>query len=200
MLDEPQFFVEPAYGLGVIQGARRVALLHPSDAQLGQRLRGGGPVCPAEVGERVSQVARQVEGLTALGDGQCSGDSIRTVIEQRHDFFEWSQVKFAVGISHPVRAIERRAMPDGDHDVVQPVQLPRVVEHVPRRHDGKLHVVRDIQQCPRHGEIATHTVALNLHEKPLAPEDGLAVLREIAGSTEPLRLEGSRQQSVAARS
>src|SRR5436309_1014328 len=120
MLDEPQFIVEPAHGLGVIQGARRVALLHTSDAQLGQRPRGGGTTRSAEVGEGVAQVARQIEGLTALRDGQCNGDSIRTVIEQRHDFFQWSQVKFAVRISHTVRAIERRAMTDGDHDVVYP--------------------------------------------------------------------------------
>ncbi len=89
-------------------------------------------------------------------------------------------------------------MADGDHDVIQAMQASRVVEHATRRHDGKLHVVRDIQQCPRRGEISTHTVALNLHEKPLLPEDGLAVLREPAGGIEPLRLEGSRQQPIAA--
>ena len=127
VLDEPQLFVEPAHCLGVIEGAWRVALLHPRVAQLGQHLRGGGATRPAEVGEGVAEVARQVEGRTAVGDDQRSGDSIRTVNEQRHDFFEWPQVKFAVGISHPMRAVERRAVPDGDHDIVQPVQLARVV-------------------------------------------------------------------------
>src|SRR5438876_4477113 len=35
MLDEPQFFVEPAHGLGVMERARRVALPYPRAAQLG---------------------------------------------------------------------------------------------------------------------------------------------------------------------
>src|SRR3989441_5986159 len=40
MLDEPQFFVEPAHGLGVLERTRRGALLHPRAAPLGPRLPG----------------------------------------------------------------------------------------------------------------------------------------------------------------
>src|SRR4029077_18398454 len=96
VLDELQLVFETTHRLRVVEGARRVALPHSGLAQLGQRLGRGRATRAAEVREGVAQVARDVEGLTALGEGQRSSDSIRTVTEQRHVFVQWPQVKFAV--------------------------------------------------------------------------------------------------------
>src|SRR5262245_8410042 len=100
VLDELQLFLEPAHCLGVIDGAERVAFDQSGETQVGQRLRSGRAFGAAEVGEGVTEVARDIERLAALGDGQRRGDSIRTVIEQRNDFVQWPQVKFAVRISN----------------------------------------------------------------------------------------------------
>ena len=200
VLDELQLFREPAQRWRMVERARRVALLHAGVAQLGQRLRSGRATRAAKVGKGVAEVARQVEGLAALGDSQCHGDSIRTVIEQRNDFVQWPQAKFAVRISHPMRAIERGAMPDGNHHILQPVQLACVVEHVARRHDGKLHLARDFQQRARHGEISADTVALDFDEEPLTSKDVPAVRRPPLRGAVPLGFQDTREQAVPARS
>src|SRR5437899_188190 len=198
VLDQLQLVFETTHRLRVVEGARRVALPHSGVAQLGQRLGRGGATRAAEVREGVAQVAREVEGLTALGDDQCSGDSIWTVTEQRHDFVQWPQVKFAIRISHPMRAIERRPMTDRDHDVVQPVQLALVVVDISSCTDGKLQVASDVDQGASVRNIPTDTISLDLDEKPVSPEDFLAVLREFDGGADPLGLHCPRQQSVAA--
>src|SRR4029077_4815899 len=170
---------------------------HSGLAQLGQRLGCGRATRAAEVREGVAQVARDVEGLTALGEDQRSSDSIRTVTEQRHDFVQWPQVKFAVRILHPMRAIERRPMTDRDHDVEQPVQLAPVIMDISSCTDGKLQGASDVDQGASERHVPPDPVSLDLDEKPVSPEDFLAMLGESASGADPLALQCPRQQSVA---
>ena len=198
MLDQPQFFVEPTHGLGVIEGAWRIAFLHPGVAQLRQCLRGGGSIGSPEVGEGVPQVARQIECPAALRDGQGSGDSIWTVMKQRYDFFQWPQVKLAVGISHPMRAIERRAMTDGDHDVVQPVELAGVVVDIASRYGAKAQVTSNLRQRARERQIPADSISLDFDKKPIGPKYRLAPRCKFARRAQSSVLQCSRQQSIAA--
>ena len=69
MLDQHQFCLEPAHCLRVIERVFRVALLQTGMAQLGEGLGCGRAIGPPEVGECVTQIARQIEGATTLGDG-----------------------------------------------------------------------------------------------------------------------------------
>src|SRR6266540_2883975 len=198
-LDELQFFREPADGLGMIERAWGIAFLHPRVAQLGQRLRCGRAIGTPEVGEGVAQVARQIEGLAALGNGQSRSDSIQTVMKQRHDFFQWPQVKLAVRISHPVRAVECRAVANRDHDVVQAMKGAGVVVDVTRRYDAKLYVACETMQCRGMRQFSAHPISLDLHEKPVRSEHRSAPLREFAGSAQSIVLQSPRQHAVTAR-
>src|SRR4029077_9368067 len=197
VLDELQLVFETTHRLRVVEGARRVALPHSGLAQLGQRLGCGRATRAAEVREGVAQVARDVEGLTALGEDQRSSDSIRTVTEQRHDFVQWPQVKFAVRISHPMRAIERRPMTDRDHDVVQPVQLAPVIMDISSCTDGKLQGASDVDQGASERHVPPDPVSLDLAEEPVAREDYLAMLGESPRGADPLAPQCPRQQSAA---
>ncbi len=69
VFDECQLFRQPPLGIGAVGGALRVALAQLGAAQLGERLRRRCAIGTAEIGEGVSQIARQIERPTALGDG-----------------------------------------------------------------------------------------------------------------------------------
>src|SRR3989475_9150750 len=119
-------------------------------------------------------------------------------MKQRHDFFQWPQVKLAVGISHPMRAVECGPVADGDHHIVQPMPLARVIMHVSRRHDGKSHVMRYIDQGSCQSQIASDPITLNLDKKMIASKDRFTVLCKFSSCAETLSFERARQESVAA--
>ena len=119
-------------------------------------------------------------------------------MKQRHDFFQWPQVKLAVGISHPMRAIERRAMTDGDHDVVQPMELTGVVVDTASGYGAKVQVISNLRQRARQRQVSTDSISLDFDKKPIGPKYRLAPLCKFARRTQSFVLQCSRQQSIAA--
>ena len=198
MLDQLQFVFEPAHCRWAIERAFRVALIQTRSAQLGKSLGCGRTIGSPEVGKCVPQVTRQIERTAALGDGQRSGDSIRTVMKQRNDFVQWPQVKFTVGISDPMRAVERRAMANSDHDIVQPVQVAGMIMNVARRYDAKSYVVCDPLQCQSEREIAANLIALDLDEKSIGTVYRLASFGELPGGDQSIVFQCSGKQAILA--
>ncbi len=186
VLHQPQLFGEPRLGVGPVYATRGVALVHPSPAQLRQRARRGRAIGAFEVGEAVTQVAREIEGPAALGEGLRSGDSIGTVSEQRSGFGRRAQVKFAVGAAHGVRRVERGAVADRDQHILQAVPIAAVVMHVARRHDAEPRARGEVGERAGAGEVAAHVVALQLDIKPLGAEHRAAALGEPPRGERPL--------------
>src|SRR5207245_7062685 len=114
VLDECQFLREPSHRLVTLLGTLRIARFEHRPTQLGERLRGGAPIRPAEVREPVAQVPGDVERPAALPQRPRVGDSIWTVTKQRSDIFRSPKVELAVRPPHAVRAVQRRALPAPD--------------------------------------------------------------------------------------
>ena len=93
---------------------------HTADEEqsLFPRLRASGDPGARQALDVITRLERDHSRADAHHRAVECGDSIGTVSEQRHDFFQWPQVKLAVRISHAVRAVERRAMADRDHHIV----------------------------------------------------------------------------------
>ncbi len=198
MLDQPQLLGEPRLGLGAQRRVRRVALVQPRPAQLGQRPGRGRAAGAAEVGERVPEVARQVERAAARRDLERDGDRGGTVAEQRGGVLRRPQRELAVGPPLRVGAVERAAVADRDEHVVQPVALAPVVVHVGRRHRVEPGVVREIAQRAGQGAVAANVIALQLDEEPVPPEHRAAALGQPARGRLPRSAQDRRQQTRAA--
>src|SRR5881394_6372 len=193
MLDQRQLFAEPSFGGIAVQRVFRVAIAHPGAAQLGECLRRGrarGLEWAAKLGEGVPQVAGQIEGPTALGDGQTIGDSIRTVFEQRNDFFQSPQVKLAVGTPGSMRAIKRRASTDRDLHIVQPVSLAAVVMHLASCYDAKLQVASNAHESSGESQVPANAIPLQLDEESIFSEQRPTAFGELARRREPCGFEG----------
>src|SRR2546425_555524 len=185
-LDEPQLLGEPPLRLAAMQGVDRIALFEPRAAQLGERAGGGSALGAVEVGKAISQIPREIELTAPLREDQSIGDSIWTVTKQRFDLFRRAQEELAVAMTHVVRAVERRAVPDSHQHVVQPMPLAPVVVHVARRYDAKSCGIGDVFQRSSEGEVSPDVVPLQLDDKVLLSEHRTAPLGEAAGSGQPV--------------
>jgi len=116
VLDEPQLFGETAHGLGVIEGARRVALLHPR-VHSSQCLRRGRPVSPAEVGKvyprsRVRSKALQRSAMVIVV--RQHPDSQQTVPR----LLPVTAINSLLGFRTRCEPSSVVPMSDGDHDII----------------------------------------------------------------------------------
>src|SRR5207245_10116822 len=83
VLDECQFLREPSHRLVTLLGTLRIARFEHRPTQLGDRLRGGAPIRPAEVREPVAQVPGDAERPAAAPPRPRVGDSTWTGPTQR---------------------------------------------------------------------------------------------------------------------
>ncbi len=98
-----------------------------------------------------------------------------------------------------MRAVERGAMANSDHDIVQTMQLARVVMNTAGRHDAKSHGACDINECSRQRQITANAIALDLDKKSLGAEYRLASLGEFSGCAQSIVFQRPGQQAIPAR-
>ena len=90
-------------------------------------------------------------------------------------------------------------MANSDHDIVQTMQLARVVMHAARGDSAEAYVIRKAYQGTRQGDIAPHPVALDLDKKSIGAEYRLASLGELSGCAQSIVFQRPRQQAIPAR-
>src|SRR5207244_7534703 len=118
----------------------------------------------------ISQIPREIEPTAPLREDQSISDSIWTVREQRFDLFRRAQEELAVRMTHVVRAVERRAVPDRHQHIVQSMPLAPGVVHVARRYDATSCEVGDVFQRSREREVSPAVAPLQLDDEVLLPD------------------------------
>ena len=166
---QPEFLVEALAGFGLQLGAP-VALVQLGETDGGQRLDRSTPVAPVEVRKRVAQVFGQVEGGAPFSDLQGVGEGVRAAPEAMGHFLGRSQIKSCVGTALLVRAVQRRPIPDGHHDVLKSMPLGSVIVDVPCSHHGDSEPIGEPAEAPVPVAVPPLFVVLKLDEKATRAE------------------------------
>lgn len=168
-VDEAELRVEPVLGVPLLVAARLVQLADLGQADLGERLQGcffwGTSALRAlEVGELVAQILGQVERGAALGDQEGVRERLGSALEAMAHLPRLGEVEEPVGPPGPVCAVERRAVPDRDETVLEPVPLGAVVVDVARGDDPEPQAAPEAGERLVAGGIPFDGVVLQLHE------------------------------------
>ena len=164
--DHPQLLLEPRVGRCPERAARRVALVHPRLADLGQRPV-GGRIVRARVA--VAEVDREVEAQPCRQRRRL-GDRARVVLEARGHRGGARQHVRGVAAPQGLRGVERRVVAQGDERVLERCALARVRVDVARRHRGEPEPRGQLGQLAVARAVVAMERALQLDVELLGPE------------------------------